>query len=104
MLSAFVSGGLYVRANLPPLPGVYWLAPYPSERSLSDLQREAESAPAYQQALHAAKTARARFVLQALAVWLAAGAALYVLGVVLARSFPRHRHHLSSGSAGTAPH
>jgi hypothetical protein len=99
MLLAFAGGGLYVRANLPSLPGVYWLAPYPTEGSVSDLQREAESAPAYQQALHAARRARATIVLRALAVWVAAGAALYVLGIAVVRFF--HRHDLSSGSAGT---
>jgi hypothetical protein len=60
MLLAFAGGGLYVRANLPSLPGVYWLAPYPTEGSVSDLQREAESAPAYQQALNRGTVNRAR--------------------------------------------
>ena len=57
MLTGLAAAGLYVRANLPQLPGVYWLLPHPSNKTLADLEHEAKPAPAYQRALNDAETA-----------------------------------------------
>ena len=86
MAVAFVAGGLYVRANLPPRPGVYWLFPYPSKETFADVQRRAEADPEIQAALRKADDERRAMVLRSLALWVLGGVVLYGAGAAL------HRH------------
>ena len=80
MAVAFVAGGLYIRKNLPPRPGVYWLMPYPSTETLADVQRRAEADPGMQAAFRKADDARRAMVLRGLAIWILSGAVLYGAG------------------------
>ena len=86
MAVAFVAGGLYVRANLPPRPGVYWLFPYPSKETFADVQRRAEEDPELQAAFRKADDERRAMVLRSLALWVLGGVVLYGAGAAL------HRH------------
>jgi hypothetical protein len=84
----FVAGGLYVRANLPPRPGFYWLFPYPFA-DLTELRRQAEASPSYQAALRSASNARNAMVLRGLAVWIVGAAILYGVGLTTDRGHRR---------------
>jgi len=84
MAVTFVAGGLYVRANLPPRPGVYWLAPYPFADP-TELQRQAEASPAHQAALRKWNNAKNAMLLRGLAVWVVVGVALYGVGIATQR-------------------
>ena len=85
MAVAVVAGGLYVRENLPPRPGVYWLMPYPSTETLADVQRRAEADPGMQAAFRIADDARKAMVLRGLAIWILGGTVLYGVGAPINR-------------------
>jgi hypothetical protein len=85
MAVAFVAGGLYVRANLPPRPGVYWLMPYPSTETLADVQRRASADPEFQAAFRRADDERRAIVLRSLVIWILGGAVLYGAGAAIYR-------------------
>ena len=90
MLLSLAMGGLYYRANLPPRPAAYWLAPYPTNtESQAELQRRAESTPVFREAMSAFEQQRRRIALRALAVGLLGGAALFVLCTAFNKRFHR---------------
>jgi hypothetical protein len=82
--------GAYVRANLPPKPGVYWLGLYPGENP-EQLRRRAEAAPEYQSALKTVQRQRRDVVLRASALWVVGGVALLGLGFAVNRLRQRRR-------------
>ena len=85
MTLAFVMGAIYVRANLPPRPGVYWLSPYPSADSPTELQKRAEASASFQAALQETRAERRALILRAGAVWILSGVALYAGGLTVSR-------------------
>lgn len=86
MLLSLVVGAVYLRANLPPRPGVFWLFPSPSTETPTELQRKAEAAPEYQSALAAANRERNAMIVRAFTVWLMSGAAFYGAGMTIHRA------------------
>ena len=85
MAFALVPAAIYVRANTPPQPGVYWLFPYPSSETPTELQKRAEASPAYQAALTESRAERRALVMRAGAAWILSGIALYALGSLVSR-------------------
>ena len=84
MTLALVFGAIYVRANMPPRPGVYWLSPYPSADP-TELQKKAEASASFQAALKETRAERQALIMRAGAVWILSGAALYSLGLIVSR-------------------
>ena len=82
MTLAFVLGAIYVRGNMPPRPGVYWLSPYPSADTPTKLQKKAEASASFQAALKDTRAEQRALILRAGAVWILSGATLYILGLV----------------------